>query len=759
MSFFLIAPNDQSIFYLGQLFGNVGNVLAGTGPALLGKMFQAFNTALLILGSAIVVYTTVVSVLSTAHEGEFLGKKFHGLWMPIRTVMGIATLMPTSSGYCVIQLIMMWIIIQGIGAADTIWNIAVNYFEAGGAVSTPAPSSYLTGNQYAGFQALFNDLTCQSMLKKTICPNPPSNWWTSWCSGPTDFSSVVANNCNPTSASCSYPMGPIGMCDTLSWNPQNPTDAAKYTAYQSIIPSMTQVADYFADQVVAYNNYAANNGPQPTWLQANPNIPQDVSALGNYFWNNVIYPYTGSNFIRDDVNLYMGYVLNASTTSSASNAPGKIIGSAEAGPLAPVTMLTTGLSSLTIDTTKTLETAKSNGWIFAGAYYYFIASMTNSVVKSNIANATPSITNTVVTSQTNTQAVNAFLPAQQAAVVNNAILIAAGIGSAAKQAQDTGGGEGTFSGAGGVQQHNVVSDVFVGIFSADLSSALLGGFMAALNPPSSLTSEAPTNPLVNLQAFGEVIILIVEAVFFALLVGLFVVGTATGVMSSVQPLPWAVAEVSMYIIPVALFVLLALLMFGASLAIYLPLVPYIIFSMAAIGWFIATIETMIAAPIVAIGILSPGGQNELLGHAAPAIMLILNVFLRPMLLVFGMMAGYFLSYVVVTFINAAYLNVVRQIYTGPGLVETVLFIATYCAIIITSLNKCFQLIPQIPDQILRWLSGGQQAQFGGGAEKAEGEIKGEFGSSAGQVKSGAAQASKAIQTKMAKGKSGGASIK
>jgi len=28
---FTIAPNDQSLYYLGRIFGNVGNVLGGTG--------------------------------------------------------------------------------------------------------------------------------------------------------------------------------------------------------------------------------------------------------------------------------------------------------------------------------------------------------------------------------------------------------------------------------------------------------------------------------------------------------------------------------------------------------------------------------------------------------------------------------------------------------------------------------------------------------------------------------------------------------
>jgi hypothetical protein len=63
MSFFDIAANDQSIFYLGKLFGSVGNVLQPTGSmgtviGLLGTMFRTFNTTALIIGSLLVTHTT-----------------------------------------------------------------------------------------------------------------------------------------------------------------------------------------------------------------------------------------------------------------------------------------------------------------------------------------------------------------------------------------------------------------------------------------------------------------------------------------------------------------------------------------------------------------------------------------------------------------------------------------------------------------------------------------------------------------------------
>src|SRR5579862_7844562 len=109
-SLFTLASNESTmgaVFLLNSIFGTVGNVLGGSGPQLLGSLFKVFNTTVLALGSLIVTYTTVVSILLTAHEGEALGKKFHTLWLPIRTVMGISALVPTTSGYSYLQIGLM----------------------------------------------------------------------------------------------------------------------------------------------------------------------------------------------------------------------------------------------------------------------------------------------------------------------------------------------------------------------------------------------------------------------------------------------------------------------------------------------------------------------------------------------------------------------------------------------------------------------------------------------------------------------------
>src|SRR5436309_925136 len=130
----LHADTDRSIFYLGRLYGQVGPVkLLNTDVTgnLFSLMFEQISTVCLTLGSLLVVYITVMGLLKTAQEGEFLGKQWNSMWVPLRTVMGITALFPVKTGvlggYCAMQVIVMWIIVQGVYAADNLWQQVVNF--------------------------------------------------------------------------------------------------------------------------------------------------------------------------------------------------------------------------------------------------------------------------------------------------------------------------------------------------------------------------------------------------------------------------------------------------------------------------------------------------------------------------------------------------------------------------------------------------------------------------------------------------------
>src|SRR5262249_16192391 len=133
------------ISYLSQLFGTVGTVLHGTSGEMLAKVFEIFNLGVLAIASVFAAYTVFKSVISTAQDGEFMGRQGKGnsMWIAARTCLGVGTLAPVFGGYSAIQVLMMWVVVHGIGFADAAWARALTYLKQGGQVYS-APQSEQT---------------------------------------------------------------------------------------------------------------------------------------------------------------------------------------------------------------------------------------------------------------------------------------------------------------------------------------------------------------------------------------------------------------------------------------------------------------------------------------------------------------------------------------------------------------------------------------------------------------------------------------
>ncbi len=166
---------DYSVGYLAAMFGIVDGVLHGTGSQILGSIFEVFNAAVMALGGMIITYTMLVSTMNTAHEGEMLGKKWSSIWVPVRATAGFALLIPKASGYCLLQIFVMWVVVQGIGAADKLWNAALGYLNRGGVIIQQQgnPVAALTSTSPAtvlmkGAMEILSGQVCMLTIQKTL---------------------------------------------------------------------------------------------------------------------------------------------------------------------------------------------------------------------------------------------------------------------------------------------------------------------------------------------------------------------------------------------------------------------------------------------------------------------------------------------------------------------------------------------------------------------------------------------------------------
>lgn len=732
MSPFTIAPNDQSLYYLNQIFGVVGSVLPNVSPdgspALLGTMFQALNTVFLVIASLVVAYTTVIGLLATAHEGEFLGRDWSGLWVPIRTVIGVATLFPGATGYSIFQSFLMWLILQGVGAADTVWNATLSFIN-------------VTGSPYAAFtpntpvmtvQTLLQAMTCQAEAAKNApdtIPGTANKLFYCAANPAADFCKWGANATAHLAEDASvytYSIGPSGNCGTLTYCNEStacPTGGgdtsyacalcrAQKDALNAILPVYAAIGNNIATLDEQYIHFyftsSTSTAPTPPWLLNYCSVNQVLPANCCFKSNNnaspipfvfakscttnaIFYPwqagsndYTNANddafskiyalqlmaqsgnmdYVKVALDQYNGAIVGAITAWIAKQPP----------------------ASLSDDWKKT---ASDNGWALAGAYYYRIAnserknieSIPTFIIPQNNPRSDPN--NIMSTYRNNYTAVDSFL----------------------RNAKKN---EGTPNNFVASVPSNVKGVAQIGVDSA---LNLVNRFIKYLDDKK----QDPIKGLADLGAHWMADAQILLGVFLpttAVLLSLSSINfMAMGFGMTSSPI-WAGVVFLIYFIAAFIMALAAgLFTMGALLSIYIPLIPYVIFTLGVVGWLIAAVEGMVAGSFIAFGLLIPGGQSKVFGITTPAIMLTFQLILRPVFMLFGLMAAMLMAVVVLGMINSGFGIVMNDINGNPGLFESIIFIMAYIFLVVSAMNKTFSLIHHIPDIIFTWI-GGHRADYG-----------------------------------------------
>lgn len=165
--------SDISVVFLGNMFGLVDGVLHGSGSQIMGTMFSVFNASVLALGGIVMMYIILVSTMNTAHEGQMLGQKWSSIWVPVRATTGLALLIPKSSGYCLMQIFVMWVVVQGVGVADKVWETALDYLNHGGVIIQAQidPTTSMTADTNAVLKGAANILygqTCMVAIQRQL---------------------------------------------------------------------------------------------------------------------------------------------------------------------------------------------------------------------------------------------------------------------------------------------------------------------------------------------------------------------------------------------------------------------------------------------------------------------------------------------------------------------------------------------------------------------------------------------------------------
>ena len=146
---------------------------------------------------------------------------------------------------------------------------------------------------------------------------------------------------------------------------------------------------------------------------------------------------------------------------------------------------------------------------------------------------------------------------------------------------------------------------------------------------------------------------------------------------------------------------------GATLSTYIPMLPYILWIGVALGWAVLLVEAVIAAPLWAVTHLAPDGDG-VVGRGGQGYMLVLSLVLRPGLMVLGFASAVILMDPLGLLINStfmgAFINGVNP--SIFGLSQMIMGCVLYVVVMVSVITRVFALIHIIPDKILRWIGGG-----------------------------------------------------
>ena len=133
-------PDQSGMGMLRKLFGGLVDhpldpgAATGISETAFGKVFAVINMSLLALGTVWLTYNISSGVAQTAQDGEFLGKRFSSMWVPIRMLTGIVGLVPVFHGWALSQLVILYCAQLGVGIGNLATAEVTKYIDAGGQI-------------------------------------------------------------------------------------------------------------------------------------------------------------------------------------------------------------------------------------------------------------------------------------------------------------------------------------------------------------------------------------------------------------------------------------------------------------------------------------------------------------------------------------------------------------------------------------------------------------------------------------------------
>lgn len=715
----------DSVFGVEGIFGSKEPVMQPFHQALHG-LLQIYSIGLLVIAAMIVIYFIFAILAETAQTGTPFGKRYNHAWAPIRLVAAIGLLIPIGSGLNSAQWITLYAAKFGSGFATTGW--IKFHEEMQDETIIPKDQAIATPNIPA-----LKDLVAFIMMAKA-CKH-----------------AYVMEREEIGNKIDAYLIDPNNVKEAIKM-PFDDNQARKFSGGGNIHVRFGEKNEVYKDKTSGVYPYCGdliitNNMPTPKdWVDcsADPSACGDIGSgtsrtasgaeiiAGRYYtlvdnlWKNLGSTTAGAANKMDKAAEEM---MKARLSHEPAKDPGEDLKKEviEAATEHMKEGLEFAIKNM-MEEFKKNEDFKKYGWGGAGIWYNKIADMNGKVV--NYLYSKPQI--------------KAYPYVMEYTCKKNQ---QQNKKTAAKECYNPRLAKGKqvhFTSVVNEQIASAMSDVYkywhksmddiTGNAFIDTINLLLG--TQAL---FDMCKNADVHPLAQLSSVGKGL---VEAAIRNL--G-YAVGT--GVASILPYFGPALGAASSFFSSIASIGILI----GFILYYIVPFLPFLYFLFAVGGWVKGIFEAMVGVPLWALAHLRIDGQGLPGEGAINGYFLIFEIFIRPILIIFGMLASILIFAAMVRVLNEIFHLVVSNLsgfdneavgntcgknapkvrtdaQTGSieffrGPIDEFFFTVVYAILVYMIGMSCFKLIDLIPNKILRWMGAGVATFNDERGEPAEGLVQ------------------------------------
>lgn len=690
--------NDDSLMYMRMIFGDVVNILIDAeGPdanevdTVLGAMMKTFNQTMFQLTFLLILFVTLTAFFSTAHTGKLDTQKYDAVWMPFRMILAFAIVTPISAGYNALQIAVLMVAGSGINVANQVAIAGLDQMvKTGTVVKLRASDNYeesvinmleskvcaygynaITHHENIVGEPIINyDYTFETISPKIGLRYAPAYITPVTALAASTYATVTLQKDIPTYFSSDAPCGQYEI---------------KYSDDISIDSDFNQIRDEYletyVDILTTVDERLDGLAKSITTAGVTDSAASNTSELKNII-----------NYYKTEHQKILNYIgEEAYKVYDRQNQNG--------------------------NAQSPEELTRQYGWIhFGGLYWRWtqITKTTNNIANEIKLETSPQFSSKVTENEDMRPVwialANYILFDRMVATANGDVIASKTASAYTPRVPLI------------LSENEEESQKEMAEQMAKTSERKVGSEERKLTDHRNFIYESLANtdadPLTTVINTGHRMLnyvqvaLVAKSILQTLELGTEDVKNALPDFALPAQIKLSAVMVVIKSILQAVFLLIiAFTSLAVVAAYYIPVIPLIHWIVGVISYFGAVIEAVLVGPILAAAHAAPDGKGITGDKAKPGYMLILTLFLRPPLMVMGMISAIILCMIggfITLSLWAPLFNDVQssnQNFFLDGIVTTGIFLV----VMITIVTRSFSLITEVPDKVLKYIGGGMES--------------------------------------------------